>query len=103
MICNSVFVAPESFSGGTGGTGGTLRDSARQSGTGAWDRWDRRSPAHAAETKTLASRSPRYHPSVPPKLTKQPAVPPVPRDHPEAGRFSRKNENVTVAQLKSTS
>ena len=38
MICNSAFVAPRSFSGGTGGTGGTLRDSARQSGTGAWDR-----------------------------------------------------------------
>ena len=75
MICNSVIVAPESFSGGTGGTGGILRDSARQ-GTGAWDRGDRRSPADAGETKKPANRSPRYHPPVPPKLTKQPAVPP---------------------------
>ena len=94
MIRNSVFVAPESFSGGTGGTGGTLWNSARQSGTAAWDRWDRRAPAHAAETKNLTSRSPRYHRPVPPKSTKLPAVPPVPpvtrkRDSPHCFRVRR--------------
>ena len=97
MICNSVFVAPWTvFPVGTGGTGGTRRDSARPSGTAAWDRWDWLWPG-----------------SLPVKIFLHGSTGPTHRSHqnqqnslqyhrfhlvhPEARLFSPKTENISVA------